>query len=144
MTALKWGVLAVALTVSSLAVAQESLGELTAMGAQKIEKGELVGLLSGLVMTGDSFNNAGGVIHFEYQGDGTVSGFLRTADGKEFRSSGKWSVDDSGKFCRDMIRESNGSRWGDCRFFYKHGDAYFATDPNNPSAKVERRTFTKK
>lgn len=144
MKGLKFCLFAVALLCSSLAQAQENIKELVSQGGKKIEREELVALLSGLVMSGDSLNNAGGVIHFEYEGDGSVSGFMRASDGREFRSQGKWTVDDAGKFCRDMIRESNATRWGDCRFFYRLNDGYFATDPDNPSAKVEKRIFTKK
>ncbi|MBF0267443.1 MAG: hypothetical protein HQL44_02505 [Alphaproteobacteria bacterium] len=144
MKTLNWCLLLVAFLVPNLAQAQENLGELVSQGGKKIEREELVELLSGLVMTGESLNNASAIIHFEYEGDGSVAGFSRTADGREFRSKGKWTVDAAGKFCRDMIRESNGTRWGDCRFFYRLNDGYFATDPDNPSAKVEKRVFTKK
>lgn len=144
MRALNRCLLAVAFLSPNLVQAQESVDELVGKGAKKIEREELFALLSGLVMTGDSLNTAGAVIHFEYEGDGSVAGFSRTADGREFRSKGKWTVDNTGKFCRDMIRESNATRWGDCRFFYRLNDGYFATDPDNPSAKAEKRIFTKK
>ncbi|CAA6603502.1 conserved exported hypothetical protein [Rhodospirillaceae bacterium LM-1] len=144
MNTLKRCLLLVALLVPNSAQAQESLGELVSQGGRKIEREELVELLSGLVMTGDSLNNPGAIIHFEYEGDGSVAGFTRTADGREFRSKGKWTVDATGKFCRDMIRDGNGTRWGDCRFFYRLNEGYFASDPDNPSAKVEKRVFTKK
>lgn len=125
---------------SCLAYAQGNLGALLESGARRIPRDELVALLSGLVMSGESFNNAGGVIRFEYSGDGTVSGYLRTADGREFPSRGTWQVDEAGKFCRAMIR-ANGSHWGDCRYFFTKEGEYFATETEDRAAKVEKRVF---
>lgn len=134
---------ALAVVVSTSATAQSNLGELLDMGAKQIPQAELVSLLSGLTMSGESFNNQGGTIRFDYKGDGTVSGRLRTADGREFPSSGTWKVDDSGKFCRDMTR-ANGSKWGDCRYFYRLGDGYFAAETNERGTKIEKRIFEKR
>lgn len=128
---------------SAAAMAQSNLGELLDMGARQIQKDELVSLLSGLTMSGESFNNQGGTILFAYKADGTVAGHLRTADGREFPSSGTWKVDDSGKFCRDMARP-NGSKWGDCRYFYRHADGYYAAETNDRATKIEKRIFEKK
>jgi len=133
---------ALAVVVSSSAAAQSTLGELLDMGAKQIPQAELVSLLSGLTMSGESFNNQGGTIRFDYKADGTVSGHLRTADGREFPSSGTWKVDDSGKFCRDMTRP-NGSKWGDCRYFYRLGEGYFAAETNERGTKIEKRIFEK-
>lgn len=124
------------------ALAQGNLGELLDMGARQIPKDELVRLLSGLTMSGESFGNQGGSIRFEYKADGSVSGHLRTADGREFPSSGTWTVDDSGKFCRDMAR-ANGSKWGDCRYFFKLADGFYAAQSGDRSTKIEKRIFEK-
>lgn len=129
--------------ISSSVLAQSNLGELLDIGAKQIQKDELVSLLSGLVMSGESFTNQGGSIRFEYKADGTVSGYLRKADGQEFPSVGTWKVDDSGKFCRDMTRP-NGSKWGDCRYFYRLADGYYAAETNDRGTKIEKRIFEKK
>jgi hypothetical protein len=142
MSARKW-MAALALACSGPTMAQGNLGELLDMGAKQIQKDELVSLLSGLTMSGESFTNQGGTIRFGYKADGTVSGGLRTADGREFPSTGTWKVDDSGKFCREMIR-ANGARWGDCRYFFKLSDAYYAAETNDRGTKIEKRVFEKK
>lgn len=134
---------ACAITCSGSAMAQSNLGELLDMGAKQIPKDELVSLLSGLTMSGESFTNQGGTIRFEYMADGTVSGGLRTADGREFPSKGTWKVDDSGKFCREMTR-ANGTRWGDCRYFFKLADVFYAAETNDRGTKIEKRLFEKK
>lgn len=128
---------------SGVAMAQSNLGELLDMGARQIQKDELVSLLSGLTMSGESFTTPGATIRFDYLGDGTVSGYSRTATGQESRSTGKWTVDDSGKFCRAMTRQ-NGQRWGDCRYFFMHADTYFAAETNDRATKIEKRIFEKK
>lgn len=138
----KWLVVVV-VTCSGSAMAQSNLGELLDMGAKQIPKDQLVSLLSGLTMSGESFNNQGGTIRFDYSADGTVSGGLRTADGREFRSTGTWKVDDSGKFCREMVR-ANGTHWGDCRYFFKLADAYYAAETNDRGTKIEKRLLEKK
>jgi hypothetical protein len=141
---LKWTCLLFSLLAFANAVhAQETVGEVLAAGAKQLPKAELVPLLSGASMSGESFTVKGNSIHFEYSADGTVSGYSQTPTGQRSNSTGTWKVDDSGKFCRDMTRQ-NGQRWGDCRFFFKNGDAYFAAETDDRSAKVERRAIRKK
>lgn len=132
-----------ACVLSGSVMAQSNLGELLGMGAKQIQKDELVLLLSGLTMSGESFNNQGGTIRFEYKADGTVTGYFRTTDGRDFPSSGTWKVDDSGKFCRDMTR-ADGSKWGDCRYFFRLADNYYAAQKSDRGTKIEKRIFEKK
>lgn len=123
--------------------AQETVGEILDAGWKKLPKTELVPLLSGASVSGESFSVKGNSIHFEYSADGKVSGYSQTPMGHRSHSTGTWNVDDSGKFCRDMTRQ-NGQRWGDCRFFFKHDDLYFAAETDDRGAKVEKRAIEKR
>lgn len=125
------------------AQAQETVGEVLDAGWKKLSKAELVPLLSGANMSGESFKVKGSTIHFAYSADGTVSGFSQTPMGHRSHSTGTWNVDDSGKFCRDMTRQ-NGQRWNDCRFFFKRDNVYFAAETDDRGANVEKRAIEKR
>lgn len=131
------------LAFANVAQAQETVGEILDAGWKKLPKVELVPLLSGASMSGESFTVKGNSIHFDYSADGTVSGYSLNPMGQKSNSAGTWKVDDSGKFCRDMTRQ-NGQRWGDCRFFFKRDEVYFAAETDNRSAKVEKRAIVKR
>lgn len=136
-------VMAALLAVATGALAQNNVGEVLDSGGRKLSQAELVPLLSGANMTGDSFKGNGMTINFDYAADGTVAGFSRNAAGFESRSTGTWTVDAGGKFCREMLRQ-NGQRWGDCRYFFRQGEAYFAAETDERGAAVEKRAIVKK
>lgn len=142
MSSTKWFAVCI-FTLSGSAMAQNTVGELLDMGAKQIPQGELVNLLSGLIMSGPSFDKPGATIRFEYSANGTVSGGPRMPDGRVFSSTGTWKVDESGKFCRDMT-SSNGAKWGDCRYFFRLADNYYAAETNDRGTKIEPRIFEKK
>lgn len=140
----KWlGWMLMAVVWAGPALAQESVGALLDMGGKKLTRDELVPLLSGTFMAGDSITQSGGKIGFTYQADGTVAGFSRMANGEEYRHTGLWTVNEAGKFCRDMTR-MDGRRWKDCRFFFVHANAHFAAETDDRNAKAHKRVFEKK
>lgn len=137
--------LALTMVCAGAAQAQGNLGELLDMGGKQVAKGELVSLIVGASMSGDSFGLKGGGVRFDYRADGTVTGIARNAAGQEFQHTGTWNVDDAGRFCRETTVMPANVRKSECRFFFVKANEYFAAESNTDrGATVFKRLFEKK
>lgn len=122
------------------AVAQGTLGELLDAGTKPMTKAEVMAAVSGKTITGPT--RAGGQSRYDYRADGSMVGAGTGRQGRPFSLSGKWYVDEGGKWCADF--RTPGGPGSNCSFLFKNGDDYFVSDSDSDrSAPVYKRTIAK-
>jgi hypothetical protein len=130
--------------LTSLAVAQNSLGELFDMGGKKLSKQEAVAALSGANLSGETRDGA--EFQSDYKMDGTYAGSFASPQTKRNGTTfGTWTVDDTGKVCIDgTIRVREVTPQKGCVYYFKNGDQYYiSTSDSDRSASVSKRTIKK-
>jgi hypothetical protein len=124
------------LTVCGDAYAQNTLGELKAAGATKLDAAQAKTLISGSNFSGPT--QGGGTMSVDYKADGTYSGTFTTRNGKGGGRFGKWTLDDSGKFCTEGVNQSYGATAaGSCAYLFKLGDEYFVVFNSDADAAAQ-------
>jgi len=144
---MKFRLLAVTVVVAGLAsanaLAQANLGELLDMGAKKLSKEELVTLLSGANMSGETRDGA--VYDVTYKPNGTYAGSFLSPQKRNGTQYGTWTVDDGGKVCIDgSIRLYEVQPQKNCLFYFKNADQYYISSADSDRAAfVLKRTIKK-
>lgn len=141
---LRWAVtvlLAALAFVSSSAFADDTLGQILAKGAKKLNGNEAVKILTSGTLRGLSPNGA--EVALQYRSDGSLTGTI----GRGTISDGKWRSDASGKMCADFwLPEFNRGFENLCRFWFKLGELLYvpadSESDSDPDAVVMQRTIT--
>lgn len=127
---------------SATALAQNSLGDLLDGGAKKLSKDAVKSTLGGARVTGKSVTGAD--TEYDYKADGYFSGNLQASDGFRTGAVGKWTVDESGKFCAEWTLTTNSKRFSGCGFLYAKGDElYYVESDSDKAAKIYKRVVKK-
>jgi hypothetical protein len=130
-----------AAVASGAALAQNTIGELLAAGGKQLSKDEVLAAFHGATVSGPTA--VGGETQSEVNENGSVSGYITGANGQGGGIVGTWSVDDTGKFCRDIeLRFRESGQVKDCFPIYRLGDQIDvpATASSDPSAAILKRT----
>jgi hypothetical protein len=141
---IRFGLIAVILSMSVLsgkASAQETLGEVLAKGAKKLNGAEVMKILTSGTLRGRT--TGGGEVALQYKADGTLSGTVGDSD----VADGKWASDANGKSCASFwLPAFNRSFDNFCRYWFKLGEVlYVAADSDSDSDKdavMMQRTIT--
>lgn len=123
------------------ALAQSTLGELLAAGGKQLGRDEVLATLRGATVSGTT--PAGGEIQIDWKENGSVSGYMTNAPGSRGAIFGTWTVDDTGKVCRDIeIRFRPSTQVKDCFPVYRLAEQiYFpAAGSPGPSTALMKRT----
>lgn len=134
--------MALMLASTDSAFAQATLGELLDAGGKKLTKDEVTSTVSGKTVTG--MNTLGGETRIDYQADGAMMGSGKNPQGRgrEYPISGKWWVEENGKWCTDF--RTPGGPNSTCGYLFKNGDEYFVSgSPSDRSARVVKRIIGK-
>lgn len=128
------------------AAAQDTIGQVLAAGGKQLTKDEAIALLRGATITGPTA--VGGETHTELKENGTASGYLTLQQSRSTRGSvfGTWSIDDAGRFCRDIeVRFHESAKVKDCVPVYRLGDQIYvaASDSTDPSVRALKRAVTR-
>jgi hypothetical protein len=128
---------------SSLAVAQNTLGELIDAGGKKLSKEQVVTALSGAQVAGPT--TGGGQREVVFKADGSYSGNVETTAKQGFGVVGTWTVDDGGKLCTEGHQSGKrATREGGCNYYFVHLDQYYVTPSDSDrSSPVLKRTIKK-
>ena len=127
---------------STAALAQSSLGDLLDGGAKKLSKDAVKSTFSGTRVSGKAVSGAD--TEYDYKSDGYFSGNLKTSDGWNSGAVGKWTVDESGKFCAEWTLTVNSKRFNGCGFLYAKGDElYYVESDSDRAAKIYKRVVKK-
>jgi len=130
--------------MSATAAAQATVGEVLDAGGKKLAKVELVKLIAGATVSGQTQGD--GQIQLDIKADGTFTGMM-TQNQEMTGNSGRfgtWTVDDAGLFCTDNTAYINGASSKNCVYYYVLGDKYFISfDTDDRGARVFER-FIKK
>jgi hypothetical protein len=136
--------MALAAGLSATAAAQATVGEVLDAGGKKLAKDELMKLIAGATVSGQT--QSGGQFQTEYKSDGTFTGTLQNQQMKGVARFGTWTIDDAGSFCTDTnSRSTYGARQDkSCGYFYKVGEKYFvALDSDERGTRVLERVIKK-
>jgi hypothetical protein len=134
--------IALMLASTDSAFAQATLGELLDAGGKKLTKDEVTSTVSGKTVTG--MNTLGGEMRVDYNADGAMMGSGKNPQGRgrEYPISGKWWVDETGKWCTDFRTPAGPN--STCSYLFKNGDEYFLSgSPSDRSVRVVKRTISK-
>jgi len=131
---IRFGLIAVILSMSALsgkASAQETLGEVLAKGAKKLNGEEVRKILTTGTVRGPT--RSGSEVAVQYKSDGILSGTMGGSD----VSDGKWRTEADGKTCASFwLSAFNRSFDNLCRYWFKLGDVlYVAADSDSDSDK---------
>jgi hypothetical protein len=130
------------LVLTSVALAQNSLGDLVGGGAKKLSKDAVKSALSGAHVSGKAVSGAD--TEYDYKADGYFSGNLKDATGWSSGAVGNWTVDESGKLCSEWTLTVNSKRFSGCGFLYAKGDElYYVESDSDKSAKIYKRVIKK-
>ena len=134
----------VALLLASIdsAFAQATLGELLDAGGKKLAKDEVTSTVSGKTVTG--VNALGGETRIDYNTDGAMVGSGKNPQGRgrEYPISGKWWVEENGKWCTDFRTPAGPN--STCAYLFKSGDEYFVSgSTSDRSVRVVKRAIGK-
>ena len=128
--------------LTSVALAQNSLGDLVDGGAKKLSKDAVKSTLGGAHVSGKAVSGAD--TEYDYKADGYFSGNLKDAGGWSSGAVGNWTVDESGKFCSEWTLTVNSKRFKGCGFLYARGDQlYYVESDSDKSAKIYKRVIKK-
>jgi uncharacterized protein DUF995 len=137
--------LALAAILSASVAAQSTVGEVLDAGGKKLNKDELVKLIAGANVSGQT--QGGGQFQTEYKADGTFTGTMQSQQMKGVARFGTWTVDDAGSFCTEITssRGASGARQDkSCGYYYKIGDKYFVGfDSEDRGTRVLERAVKK-
>jgi len=126
--------------LTSVALAQNSLGDLVDGGAKKLSKDAVKSTLGGAHVSGKAVSGAD--TEYDYKADGYFSGNLKAVDGTVSGVVGTWTVDESGKWCGEWTAYNK--RFTGCGFFYAKGDElYYVESDSDKSAKIYKRVIKK-
>ena len=127
---------------STVALAQNSLGDLVDGGAKKLSKDAVKSTLGGAHVSGKAVSGAD--TEYDYKADGYFSGNLKDAGGWSSGAVGNWTVDESGKFCSEWTLTVNSKRFKGCGFLYARGDQlYYVESDSDKTAKIYKRVVKK-
>lgn len=125
---------------SNIAFAQETLAELTHMGAKKLDAEELKRVLIGARATGPGRNNTQTDITF--QPDGKVNGYI-SSGGRSFSVSGTYKITDEGDMCAHFDFSGTTNTYDGCSSFYLANNQYYLSHAETtPKPQVVKRTFS--
>jgi hypothetical protein len=128
------------LTSINSAAAQSTLGELVDAGGKQMTKAEVMATVTGATISGPT--KVGGEGRYDYGADGSMIGAGKNPQGRPYSLSGKWYVDDSGKWCADF--RTPGGPGSSCAYLFKKGDQYYVSDSDSDrSTPVLKRTINK-
>lgn len=135
---------AMAMTLSLAVRAQSTVGAVLDAGGSQLSREEVSSLLSGASVSGPNAN--GNRTQADIKAGGEITGSFQRPDGKTGSYFGKWSVDDQGRFCRDIkvTMRNTSSTDSTCSFYFKAGRHYFIADTNERTAALYPRTVTRK
>lgn len=124
----------------SAAFAQETLADLTQMGAKKLSADELKSVLVGSRATGPGRNHSQTDITF--QPDGKVSGYI-SSGGRNFGVTGTYKITEEGDMCAHFDLSGTTSTYDGCAGIYLTNNQYYLSHAEeNPKPQVVKRTFT--
>ena len=127
---------------STVALAQNSLGDLLDGGAKKLPKDAVKSTLSGAHVSGKAVSGAD--TEYVYKPDGYFSGNLKTSDGWSSGTVGSWTVDESGQLCSEWTLTVNSKKFKGCGFLYAMGDElYYVESDSDKTAKIYKRVVKK-
>ena len=130
--------------ISMPAWGQATVGEVLDAGGKALSKEEIMALLPGANVSGPTAG--GGQMSRNLKSDGTFSGNVGTAMGKNAPQTGQWKVDENGSICitsNTQFRETSASNTS-CGFYYKLGGKYFAAvEGGERGTRVLERTISK-
>jgi hypothetical protein len=128
--------------LTSVALAQNSLGDLVDGGAKKLSKDAVKSTLGGAHVSGKAVSGAD--TEYDYKADGYFSGNLKDARGWSSGAVGNWTVDESGKLCSEWTLTANSKRLSGCGFLYAKGDElYYVESDSDKTAKIYKRVVKK-
>jgi hypothetical protein len=129
--------------LSSSAQAQNTLGELLDMGGKKLAKEDVTAAIVGSRVGGPT--KFGGRTEIGIKADGSLSGYLRTPDGRDAGLIGTWTVDDSGRMCSDSTAKFQTiQKIKGCMFFYSVSDRYYISESDSDrNARLLVRTISR-
>lgn len=121
--------------------AQETLGQLLDVGGVQVQKKEVVELLSGAHVSGQTLANT--QMERDFEADGSFAGRFGYAGyiGVFLGFFGTWAVNDQGRVCTDYMISINASRQQSCWFLYRNGNRFFLSpsDTDKDSRVLENK-----
>jgi hypothetical protein len=136
------GAVACAVVVCGAQAQQKmTLGDLQDRGARKLTSEEIKALVAGATLAGAQGGNFPEVT-FEnvYAADGSVTGKAWRSGVLFTTIKGKWSIDQGGQLCSDLLNDRQDKIAG-CFSFYALGNNYYAARGDTRSAEANQRTI---
>ena len=137
--ALVFSVVIVSLGVAP--AAGRTIGDLMRDGGRKLSKAEVVTLYTGATVSGDQIGRPETRFQMVYKPDGSAGGSY-TNPSANGTVAGKWSVNEQGQFCSDLVNSSGGKIQG-CSWLFVQAGRYWAARTDESTEPLAYRTFAK-
>jgi hypothetical protein len=130
----------VVVVCGSYAQQKMTFGDLLDRGGRKLASEEVKALIAGATITGVQGGNFPDVT-FEtvYGADGVVTGKAWRSGMLFTKVKGKWSIDQSGRLCSDLLNDRQ-ETIGGCFAYYALGNSYYVPLGDTRSSEVNQRT----
>ncbi|MBL8446138.1 MAG: hypothetical protein JNJ44_01855 [Zoogloeaceae bacterium] len=123
--------------------AQATVGEVLDGGGVRVSREKMTALMPGATVSGPT--ESGGEFSADIKAEGKVSGWVRSATGRNGSVFGKWQINEDGQFCREItvsIGMTNNTD-SDCRYMFKLGNRYYSAESLDRSSSVLVRKIVK-
>jgi hypothetical protein len=127
-------------SLGAASAAGRTVGDLLKDGGMQLSRAEVVTLYTGATVSGTQLGRADIKFRIVHKSDGSADGSFG-GPGAYGTVSGKWSVNERGQMCSDLVN-SFGGKMQNCSFLYRQGDLYFATRSDDSTEPLVNRSFT--
>jgi hypothetical protein len=128
-------------SLGAASAAGRTVGDLLKDGGKQLSRADVVTLYTGATVSGTQLSRPSIKFRVVYKSDGSADGSYG-GPGAYGTVSGKWSVNERGRLCSDLVNSSGGKVQG-CSFLYRQGDLYFAAKTDDSAEPLVDRSFTR-
>jgi hypothetical protein len=111
-----------------------TVGDVVAWGGKRLSRDELLALVSGATMSGAQIDRPDVTFENLNKSDGTTNGHARSATDL-LNVTGRWLVDDQGRFCIDYSNNRGGTI-KNCTVFFLLDGSYFSGKTEDRDGRV--------